>query len=297
MSDQTQVRVKKPKSEKVNLEKRPCLIVVEGDYLGEIYPLEKATITIGRGEDSDIVFAESGISRCHAMLQKEHEGYTISDMRSTNGTEVNGETVEQSMLKDGDKITIGEVGLKFCYQDDIDNEYHMQLRNLAVKDGLTRIYNKRYFMDTLGKEFIYANRHQLPLSVVIFDIDHFKKFNDTYGHQAGDFVLKMVAGTIEKRIRGYDIFARYGGEEFIFLLRGLSQEVAIAFAERIRKVVDECRFSYEDQELHVTISVGVATMDAENAFQSDEELIAVADQFLYKAKAAGRNCVGNVKGE
>ncbi len=297
MSDQTQVRIKRPKGEKVKLEKRPCLIVVEGDYLGEIFPLEQASIVIGRADESDIVFAESGISRCHAMLQKEEQGYSIADMRSTNGTEVNGEIVEKATLVDGDKITIGDVGLKFCYQDDIDTEYHMQLRNMAVKDGLTRIYNKRYFMDTLEKEFIYAGRHQLPLSVVIFDIDHFKKFNDTYGHQAGDFVLRSVAGIIDKGIRGYDIFARYGGEEFVFLLRGLEQSVAVAFAERIRRLVEECKFSYEDQELNVTISVGVATANEETPFKSDQDLVARADKFLYKAKAAGRNCVGNLKSE
>lgn len=294
MKETTKVQFKQPAGAKKPSAKQPCLIMIEGDYLGEIYSLEKQTVILGRDDDADVVIADTGVSRRHAMVQKQGEGFTLADLRSTNGTELNGTAVQNAVLKDGDKIHLGTTTLKFCYQDDIDAEYHKQLRNMAIKDGLTRIYNKRYLMDALAKEFNYSERHGVALSLVIFDIDHFKKLNDGHGHPAGDYVLKRLATILEKGIRGYDVFARYGGEEFVFLLRGLSHAAALPFAERIRKLIDESHFAYEGKQLQVTISVGLATFDAKNTYKNSDDLIAAADACLYKAKREGRNRVGSM---
>lgn len=265
--------------------------MVEGDFLGEIYPLEQQTCILGRDDSADIVLTDTGISRRHAIIEKKNPGFVLSDLRSTNGTDLNGSVITQSELKDGDKIRLGATVLKFCYQDDIDQEYHLQLRNLAIKDGLTRLYNKRYLMDALVKEYNYAKRHDIALSILMFDIDHFKRINDTHGHPAGDYVLKRLSTILEKGIRGYDVFARYGGEEFCFLLRGLSHQAAFPFAERIRKLIDESHFAYDDKQMQVTISVGLATLDKAHDYANYELLLGAADAALYKAKQAGRNKV------
>ena len=165
------------------------------------------------------------------------------------------------------------------------------LRNMAVKDGLTRIYNKRYFNEALEKEFDYNRRNGVGLGVVLFDIDHFKQVNDTWGHPAGDFVLKNMAQMIESVARGYDVFARYGGEEFAFLLRGTTLESAIMLAERIREAVAAQVFAYDTAELRVTISLGVTWWGGDDRYTSSHELIEAVDKLLYEAKDSGRNRV------
>src|SRR5262245_60979180 len=122
MKEQTHIQSKKSSPAKPSTEKKPCLIMIEGDYLGEIYALNQATCLIGRDDDADIVLADTGVSRRHAMIEKAVGGFTVSDLQSTNGTEVNGSTVQKTELKDNDKIRLGDTVLKFCFQDDIDNE-------------------------------------------------------------------------------------------------------------------------------------------------------------------------------
>jgi two-component system, cell cycle response regulator len=164
------------------------------------------------------------------------------------------------------------------------------LRNMAIKDGLTKIYNKRYFNETLEKECDYNRRNHVGLCLILFDIDHFKQINDTWGHPAGDFILKHLAELIESDARGYDVFARYGGEEFVFLLRGSPLKAAVGLAERVRREIEEHIFSYDELDLRITISLGVAHWGGE-APLTDEEFVEAADRRLYEAKGAGRNCV------
>ena len=294
MSEQTKVTSKKGQKSKKPTKKKPCLIVVEGDYIGEVYMLDQESNVIGRSELADICIDSSAVSRRHAMIKKMGEHFQLADLQSTNGTELNGDTILEANLSDGDKITIGDVALKFCYHDNIDQDYHEKLRQLAVKDGLTRINNKRFFMDSVEKEFKYAVRYEVNLAIVMFDIDHFKSINDTFGHQAGDHVLKKIASTLENKVRGYDLFARYGGEEFIFLLRNISEEDAVAFAERIRSTIDEQSIIFKTDQINVTVSVGVAINTNDQSYESVDDLIAAADASLYQAKQSGRNRVGNL---
>jgi two-component system cell cycle response regulator len=153
----------------------------------------------------------------------------------------------------------------------------------ATRDPLTRIYNKRLFEDRLKEEFSYCLRHRVPLSLVIFDLDHFKRVNDTLGHPAGDHVLQSLAARVSETIRTEDLFCRYGGEEFAVIMRESTEDRAVAFAERLRRLVQATPFVWNDLPIPLTISLGVATLQDGN-FRLPEELVAAADRYLFRAK-------------
>lgn len=291
MSEQTVIKHKASMVDEVRTEKHPCLIVLEGLYVGEIFHLDKPVMVLGRDRTAHITILEDGVSRQHAQFQVANEQVKVMDLGSTNGTRVNGQPVKGSIpLLDGDKIQIGDVLLKFSYQDAIDVSHHESMREMAMKDPLTQIYNRRYFMDLFHREISYANRLSQPLTCILFDLDHFKLVNDTHGHQAGDHILKMVAKKISNELRVYDAFARYGGEEFIIMLRTTTLENALKLAERLRKIIEELNIEFDGKTIPVTISMGVATLDLDQMMTPDQ-LIQTADENLYRAKEQGRNCV------
>ena len=290
-SDKTEYTLGQQPAAEEEGEKRPCLVMIRGDYIGQVYELDKDVTMIGRSDDVDLVVSDTSMSRKHAMIVRRADGFFISDLGSTNGSFVNKEMVDDPLpLKEGDKVTVGMVVFKFTYQDKDDTEYHLMLRNMAIKDGLTRIYNKRYFLEVLEKECDYNRRHKVGLCVILFDIDHFKQINDTWGHPAGDYILKNLAQMIEREARGYDVFARYGGEEFVFLLRGAPLDAAIRLAERVRQEVESHVFTYDEVDLRITISLGIAHWDGSSPM-TDDELVEAADRRLYEAKKKGRNVV------
>ncbi len=269
------------------------LIVVSGKTsVGKMFKLDRTEMTIGRGSDVDIMLDDEGVSRKHAKIVVRNDGTVqLVDLNSTNGTFNNGDKIDVAGLHDGDKIQIGSATiLKFSYQDSFDEALQKNLYESATRDGLTRLYNKKYFLDTLRKEFAYCLRHRVALSLVIMDIDHFKRINDTYGHQAGDYVLSRLAGRVAEAIRAEDTLARYGGEEFVLLLREAPEDKAFILAERLRRLIETSDFTYNGQQIRVTLSAGIATLnDAE--FSDTESFVAAADKHLYKAKQAGRNRV------
>ena len=164
-----------------------------------------------------------------------------------------------------------------------------RLYEISVLDGLTNLYNRRYMEQRLDKELSYARRFHHPLSIFMVDIDWFKKLNDTYGHPAGDFVLRTVSDMFTKALREYDIVARYGGEEFAVILPSTPRSKAASIAERLRASVAEQDVSHQGQLIPVSVSVGVATYPEDG--QSSEDLISRADKALYRAKRSGRNRV------
>jgi diguanylate cyclase (GGDEF)-like protein len=167
---------------------------------------------------------------------------------------------------------------------------HAEIENMAVTDGLTGLFNHRTFQERLSDEFKRLQRFSNPLSLLLIDIDFFKKVNDTYGHPSGDRILKGVAGIIKETIRTSDVSARYGGEEFAAMLLGTNQDGALKMAERLRKAVQDTRFTVDGKEITVTVSIGVATSPYDAGVK--EELIEKADKALYGAKRNGRNrCV------
>jgi diguanylate cyclase (GGDEF)-like protein len=164
-----------------------------------------------------------------------------------------------------------------------------RLEDRAARDPLTTIWNRGAIVELLSRELARSRRDRRPLAVVLADIDHFKVVNDTYGHLAGDYVLKQLAVEIKRRIRREDILARYGGEEFAIVLPELDNPNAVHFAEKIRRIAAEAKFRFDETDIPVTVSVGVTTM--EPSVHEAAAFIKRADEALYRAKSNGRNCV------
>jgi diguanylate cyclase (GGDEF)-like protein len=164
-----------------------------------------------------------------------------------------------------------------------------RLYRYAVTDEMTRIYNHRYFQQRLDEELMRATRYDNRISLLILDVDHFKNFNDTYGHPEGDRVLKMVAKLIERSVREVDIVARYGGEEFVVICPEKNGEGSLTPAERIRSSVAEYDFRINGKPAPITVSLGIACFP--DQAKSKEELIQKADFALYYSKQHGRNRV------
>lgn len=165
-----------------------------------------------------------------------------------------------------------------------------RLYQMAILDRMTRLYIHHYFQERLIEEINRSKRNRVPLSLIMSDIDHFKVFNDTYGHQQGDIVLKMTANIFKQQIRSVDIPARYGGEEFVVILPSTKLEDAIQVANRLRKIIEQTEYPGQDKPLHVTLSFGVAQFNP-NRDTDGQILIKRADSALYKAKELGRNRV------
>ena len=163
-----------------------------------------------------------------------------------------------------------------------------ELEEISITDSLTQVFNRQYFMDRIKQEVKRAYRYGTHVSLLMFDIDHFKKVNDTYGHQAGDSVLAGVAGLIKDGLRDTDLFARYGGEEFCLLAMAMDQAGAELLAERLRKKVESAEFVPGGNSLKVTVSIGVSAWTPEIK-ENFEELVRRADSALYSAKQQGRN--------
>ena len=270
---------------------RACLIVLAGSNVGEMYRLEAGETLLGRASTATIRINDDGVSRRHARVIQLGGEVVIEDLKSANGTLVNGDLVESRKLRDGDKIRLGSTTvLKFTFQDQLDESFQQQMYDAALRDGLTKAYNKKYFMDRLDTEFSYAKRHRADLSLLLFDVDHFKRVNDTYGHLAGDYVLSKLSRIGMGTVRTEDIFARYGGEEFGVICRAVPLAHAGILAERLRSMVETTVFEFDGRRMPITISVGVSALP-QCPVETATELIAEADAALYEAKRCGRNRV------
>ncbi|MEM6793416.1 MAG: GGDEF domain-containing protein [Acidobacteriota bacterium] len=265
-----------------------CLVQIYGGQLGRRFPIT-GELTIGREGSNTIVLDLDNVSRRHARCYPIDDQHCVIDLGSTNGTRVNGRPIRrETELRNGDLIQIGSAIFKFLSGGDIESLYHEEIYRLTIIDGLTQVHNKRYFLDFLEREMIRAQRHDRPLALILFDIDHFKRTNDENGHLAGDFVLRRLAERVAERVRREDLFARYGGEEFALVLTETTLHQAEPFAEEVRKRVEETGFTFDGVDLSATISLGIASSE-----ERDEplELIKLADDRLYEAKRAGRNRV------
>ena len=270
---------------------RAYLVVLAGASVGEMYKVEGEKTIIGRGQKAQVRLLDDGISREHAQLVVEGSKIFLEDLGSTNGTFCNGLKVDRRELSDGDKILVGSTTiLKFTYHDNLDEIFQKQMYESALRDGLTKAFNKKYFTDRLESELTFALRHESPLVLVMFDIDHFKKVNDTHGHQAGDLVLSEISTLLTGALRAEDVFARYGGEEFAVICRGTDLTQASIVGERMRKAVEKHRFTFEGTHIPVTISVGIAGLP-DPAVKDATDLVSRADKALYQSKHGGRNRV------
>ncbi len=271
---------------------RPYLIVLSGAGVGQMFRVDPDGTVLGRGSKADVQLDDDGISRRQARIFEDGGRLIIEDLGSANGTLVNGVRLEGSRpLDDGDKIRLGTTTiLKFTYTDDLDESFQREMYNSALRDRLTQAFNRSYLLHRLENEFAYAKRHNDPLGVIMLDVDHFKRVNDTHGHLAGDFVLADIAGRIHETLRSEDVLARYGGEEFCVVCRGTALLGTAQLGERLRNIVAATPFEFESKRLDVTISLGVCSFPEHQVVEVNE-LVAAADAALVQAKRSGRNRV------
>ena len=270
-----------------------CLVHIypTGPDMGRRYPLANRVLVIGRGDDAGIRIQDHSVSRKHAHVEPNPGGYSVSDLSSTNGTFVNDQVVsDPRTLLDGDYVRVGNCLFRFLAGGNIEAHYHEEIYRLTIIDALTETFNVRYFNEFLEREVTRSQRHARPLSLLMFDVDRFKTFNDTHGHLCGDFVLRELSRRVKDVVRKEDLFARYGGEEFAAVLVETHLQQAIEVAERIRTCIADATFSYESQHLSLTVSVGIASTTGTPPL-GPTELVALADQKLYTAKNGGRNRV------
>jgi len=269
--------------------KEGLLRILRGPAPGAIIDIPKTgSIVIGRSHDADVRLTVEGLSRRHARFFHLDGKFYAEDLESRNGTLVEGERLGSlpRRLSLGDRIEAGrKLMLVFELHDEDSKEASEALYRDAVRDALTGLYNRRYFEDRLRQELAFAARHGQPLSLIMIDLDHFKRVNDDYGHPAGDAVLRTVARVIQRAVRNEDIAARFGGEEICVLARGTSAGGGLALAERLRRNIESLPIRAGTEVLRVTASLGVGTFEQEG----DRDLVATADEALYVSKTSGRN--------
>jgi diguanylate cyclase (GGDEF)-like protein len=289
----TKVQVVKPKT--ISSEDGAVVLIYPpGPDMGRRWELGSDEIVVGRGSDCDIQIDRDSVSRRHARIFRVGDQWHVEDLGSTNGSYINDVPIQKSPLRDLDFVKIGSAIFKFLSGSGVERSYHEEIYRMTIIDGLTGAHNKRYFLEFLEREIARCSRYGRPLSLLMFDIDHFKPINDTHGHLTGDYVLKEMSRRLLGRIRKEELLARYGGEEFAAVLPETDHDGAMQFGEQLRSIVAAEPFEYEGDRFTVTISVGVATMTNDSMGPTNvdpAEFIRMADENLYKAKHAGRNRV------
>jgi diguanylate cyclase (GGDEF)-like protein len=273
---------------------KAVLVELQGAQPGAVFSVETPATVIGRSSAAEVALTDATVSREHARLRFDGGIVLAEDLSSRNGTFVNERRiVEPTPLADGDYLGVGggSTLFKFSMMDEFELGVLRTLFDLAQRDALTGLYNRRYFDDRLRSEFLFARRHDTELGFLFIDIDHFKRVNDTRGHPMGDAVLKLVARSIEKMMRPEDVLCRYGGEEFTVLVRATSVRNLEILGARICHRIQALAFVLASQGLGVTVSVGISCMDTSRRFDSAEMLLAAADEALYEAKSGGGNRV------
>lgn len=282
----------------LSITKRPVLVILQGNSIGQTTKLEKEHTIVGRGSQADLVLRDEIASRQHAeimflSLEENCVEYYVNDLESTNGTFLNGAKVSsQQLLQDGDKIKIGNHLLKFAMLDDSEAEFQEKLHQMTQRDELTGLRSRRSLFAELDRRIIEAARSEQPpqISVLMMDIDFFKRVNDGRGHIVGSHTIRDVGHIIRDVAGGADLAARYGGEEYMAYVAG-ARERAFEVAESIRTTVEAHPFPAStndlNQTMHITISLGVATFPDDGV--AALEIVQKADQALFRAKLSGRN--------
>jgi diguanylate cyclase (GGDEF)-like protein len=261
-----------------------------GISLGTRFALGDIPMVLGRDLKCDICVDDPSVSRFHARIQPDGDGYTVVDLQSTNGTAVNRVRIANQRLRDGDDLRFGNCIYRFLSSDNVEAQYHEEIHRLTIIDVLTHVPNRRHLLQFLERELQRSARYHRPLAMVLLDVDHFKAVNDRFGHLGGDFTLKELAGQVRATIRKEGLFGRFGGEEFAVVLPEADLDVGLNVAERIRARIEQHEFQYASASFSITVSMGVASTDG-SSNMTPEELIAQADVQLYQAKREGRNRV------
>jgi two-component system, cell cycle response regulator len=270
---------------------RPVLLRMDGVQAGQIVGLEQSPFTVGRHPTNSLRIDEDSISRSHARIIRVGDEYMVEDLGSRNGTFVAGKRITRSKLAHDSWLQFGpRVSFRFSLTDVREEKLLRKLYESSTRDALTGAYNRLHFEERLRAEVAYAIRHRTPASLLIIDLDHFKRVNDTWGHPAGDAVLKAASDACMRAVRTEDVFARFGGEEFAVVLRNIELQGAARLGGRLREAVAEGAVEHETGPIKITLSAGAASLSCcKNP--SAEELISIADRRLYAAKQQGRNRV------
>jgi two-component system, cell cycle response regulator len=271
----------------------PVLILIRGTPQGKKYSLKgHKRFILGRDKSAEIQLDDANVSRQHAQITLEEDRIYISDMNSRNGTFLNDETIGSNKIElaKEDMIRLGSTILKYLPAGQLETLYHINITNAAHMDKLTGLFNRKYISEVLEVEFKRAKALHSNISVILFDIDNFKKINDTYGHDGGDYVLTTLGNQVKASgLRERDLAGRYGGEEFIVVLANSNTEQAAEVAERIRKKIEGHPFEYEGKKITVTVSLGVASIKKD--FHLGSDIYKEADKALYESKRNGKNRV------
>ncbi|MEI9941702.1 MAG: GGDEF domain-containing protein [Pseudomonadota bacterium] len=273
------------------LRDRAMLLRMDGVGAGQVLSVEQTPFTMGRHATNQLPIDDDSISRFHARFVCEEGKYFVEDLGSRNGTFLQGKRITRAEIRDDDWVQLGaRVAFRFTLTDSRQEGLLRKLYESSTRDALTGAYNRRHFDDRLRAEIAFAVRHATDCALILLDLDHFKRVNDTYGHPAGDEILRHLGGIANRALRTEDVFARFGGEEFAVILRGASTRGAGRLAERLREALNQQHAVYEGQEISVTLSAGCAALSC-CATPSSDEVVAIADRRLYAAKQAGRNRV------
>lgn len=267
-----------------------ALVAYAGSTLGRVFPLPLGETLLGRSPDCGLALPDGEVSRRHACLHVTPGGVRLEDLGSTNGTRLNGIPLHGSAtLLAGDRVTVGGHVLKLVAMDPLERAFHETLLDLSTRDPLTGLANRSCVLAELQNRFGLSLRYGRPLSVVICDLDHFKRVNDAHGHAAGDQVLRAFGAWATASLREADLAGRIGGEEFLMVLPETDLAGAQPFAERLRQVVASRPVPVSSGGLGVTCSLGIAQRRPDDLDAG--QLLARADAALYRAKAEGRDRV------
>lgn len=277
---------------------RPVVAVYEQGELVLWHVLADAETIIGRDEGLTLTLPDDAISRRHARILFENVGENleeprcfIEDFDSRNGTFLNGRRIRKpARLKNGDRIFLGASCLVYSIRTEEEIRSDIRLISLATTDSLTGLMNRGWMAVQYEKEFERAMRYSRPVSLILLDLDDFKKINDTYGHAAGDEVLRKVGACLSAQSRVHDLPGRYGGEEFAILLPETPQQGALVIAERIRRAISGQPTQFDTATIRVTASIGVASLEP-GKDKSLKILMQRADEAVYSAKRRGKDQV------
>ncbi|MDE0151075.1 MAG: GGDEF domain-containing protein [Bdellovibrionales bacterium] len=263
------------------------LIIGPKQWIGKTWFLTKNQ-TFGRDKDkSDVYIPDNSLSRAHVRIIVSGKNVQVQDVGSTNGSFLNNQKMDPEKvytLNNSDILRLGEIVFKFVASGNIEAKSIFHVQDQMYTDPLCQIHNRKY-MEDKGQEMIGQKKH---VSFISFDLDHFKKINDQYGHIGGDFILTCVSSLVRNSIRKSDVFCRMGGEEFSLMIE-CDKETALQLAEEIRNKIANEVFEFEDQSIRVSVSLGVA--EIQKTDKSWQDLYKRADKALYQSKKEGRNRV------
>src|SRR5262245_45908732 len=273
--------------------KQAALVVLQGSEseIGTHVMLDRS-VTIGRDPKTELPLQDEGISRrhCRIFFDKEKNAFFIEDLRSTNGTLLNGKRLQATKrLEAGDRVFLGACVVKFTYSDALEVGYHAQMDVLVGTDDLTGLIAKRRFDAAYVRAVDEARRVRAPLAVMMLDLDGLKQINDTHGHPVGAHTIAEAGKLIGQVVSPHGAACRFGGDEFAAFLPGLGKRDGARVGESIRACVAGHRFEKDGVVVRPTISIGVSAYPEDGA--TAELLLRHADEALYRAKNSGRDRV------